>query len=84
MAIYILQDSDWDYGDKEYPGIIVEADSIEEAIKKATDQAVLEDPHDGGITWKIAEIVTTAFCIRTWSDGVVDESDKVLMVEKQS
>lgn len=81
MTLYILQDSDWDYNNSEYPGILVEADSIEEAVKKATEQAVLEDPHDGGITWKIAVIETSAFCMRDWTDGVINDEDPVIHVE---
>lgn len=84
MTTYILQDSDWNYADTEYPGILIEADSIEEAIKKATEQMVLEDPHDGGIAWKIAVIETSAFCMRDWADGVINDTDPVIYVKPKT
>lgn len=56
MPYYVLQDEDWDWDTPSDPGIIVEADTPEEAATKA-----LRNLDCDGIGFKVAEINLIGF-----------------------
>lgn len=70
MSYYALTDSDWPWDDEgEGRAIVVKADTPEEAIKVATEKMRAEDPHDGGIGWKVARLNLVGFEGATWELG---------------
>lgn len=70
MSYYALTDSDWPWDDAgEGRAIVVKADTPEEAVKVATEKMRAEDPHDGGICWKVARLNLVGFEGATWELG---------------
>lgn len=55
MKIYLIQDSDWDWNDDDYPARMIKADSPEDAAIQFCNEVNETEPLDGA-GLKIAEI----------------------------
>lgn len=69
MSHYALTDSDWPWDDEhEGRAIVVEAETPQAAVIKATEMHLDEFPGAGGITWKVAELSDVGFQGADWED----------------
>jgi hypothetical protein len=82
MPYFALTDTDWSWDDQdEGLAIVVNADTPEEAVKKATEIHLDEygasrSGIDGGITWKVAQLMGVGFQMVEWTDGVPAYNDE--------
>ncbi|WP_114216737.1 hypothetical protein [Ochrobactrum sp. 3-3] len=69
MSYYALKDSDWAFDDQdEGRAIVVQADTPEEAISKATAMHIKEIPGAGGVTWEVARLDLVGIGDAEWDD----------------
>lgn len=69
MSYYALKDSDWAFDDQdEGRAIVVQADTPEEAISKATAMHIKEIPGAGGVTWEVARLDLVGIGDAEWGD----------------
>ncbi len=69
MTYYVLKDSDWAFDDQdEGRAIVVQADTPEEAISKATEMHIKEYPGAGGVTWEVARLDLVGIGDAEWDD----------------
>lgn len=69
MTYYALKDSDWAFDDQdEGRAIVVQADTPEEAISKATAMHIQEYPGAGGVTWEVARLDLVGIGDAEWDD----------------
>lgn len=77
MTYYALKDSDWAFDDQdEGRAIIVQADTPEEAISKATGMHIKEFPGAGGVTWGVARLDLVAIGDAEWEDDNIPKYEK--------
>ncbi|MBB5700163.1 hypothetical protein FHS76_000001 [Ochrobactrum daejeonense] len=77
MTYYALKDSDWAFDDQdEGRAIIVQADTPEEAISKATEMHIKEFPGAGGVTWDVARLDLTGIGDAEWEDDNIPKYEK--------
>ena len=85
MPYFALTDSDWPWDDmNEGRPLIVEADTPEEAVKKATELQILSESEDekidrsaisGGVQWKVAQLWNVGLQGICWEEGKVYDEE---------
>lgn len=92
MPYYALTDTDWPWDSQdEGRAIIVQADTPEEAVTKATEMQIAGEAEaekidrtaiSGGVCWKVADLADVGFAGVTWENGVVTEVDAFITYQE--